>query len=240
MRRDHQPFRLLRARLAFMRWYTRHFFAPQLDALGEGATVMRPWSVVVFGAGIRLGRFVHVISERSRRVQLAAWSSPTSAGRIDVGDYALILPGVRISSASAIRIGGGCMIASEAYLSDADWHGIHDRTFEIGATAPIALEDDVWIGDGAFVGKGVTVGQGSIVGARAVVTRDVPPRTIVAGNPARVVRDLGDEPLVGRDALFDASPEEMERRIAYLQYVLLRRNSVAGWLRAALFPRRGD
>jgi hypothetical protein len=54
------------------------------------------------------------------------------------------------------------------------------------------------------------------------------------------VRDLGNEPVVGREALFDASPEEMERRTAYLQYVLLRKNSVAGWLRAALFPRRGD
>lgn len=240
MRRDHQPFRLLRARLAFMRWYTRHFFAPQLDALGEGAMVMRPWSVVVFGGGIRLGRFVQVVSERHRPVQLATWTGPESAGRIEIADYALILPGVRLSSATAIRVGRGCMIASDAYLSDADWHGIHDRTREIGATAAITLEDDVWIGDGAFVGKGVTVGTGSVVGARAVVTRDVPPRTVVAGNPARVVRELGDEPIVGREALFDASPEEMERRTAYLQYLVLRENGVPGWLRAALLPRRGD
>jgi acetyltransferase-like isoleucine patch superfamily enzyme len=240
MRRDHQPFGLLRTRLAFARWYANHFLAPRFDAFGAGALIMQPWSVVVFGAGIRLGRFVQIVSERARRVQLATWPSPTSAGSIEIGDYSLLLPGVRIQSASAIRIGRGCMIAAEAYLSDADWHGVHDRTREVGATAPITIEEDVWIGDGAYVGKGVTIGRESVVGARAVVTRDVPPRTIVAGNPARVVRELGDEPIVGRGALFDTSPEEMDRRTAYLQSLVLRGNTVTGWLRTLLLPRRGD
>lgn len=223
-----------------MRWWARHFLVPQLDAAGEGLMVMRPWSVVTYGPGIRLGRFVQIVAERPRPVHLATWPGTDGGGRIDIGDFALVLPGVRIQSAAAVRIGRGCMLASEAYLSDADWHGIHDRTLEVGASAPITLEDDVWIGDGAFVGKGVTVGEGSIVGARAVVTRDVPPRTVVAGNPARVVRELGDEPVVGRAALFDTTATEMERRIAYLQYLVLGENSVPGWLRASLRPRRGD
>jgi len=240
MRSDHQPYVALRARLGFERWYTRHFLAPRFEALGEGALVMRPWTIVVAGAGIHLGRFVQIVSERSRQVQLGTWSRPEGTGRIDIEDYAMILPGVRISSASHIRIGRGCMIASGAYLTDADWHGLHDRTREVGTTKPIVLHDDVWIGDGAFVGKGVTIGTGSIVGARAVVTHDVPPRTIVAGNPARVVRELDGEPIVGRETLFDAEPHEMERRTAYLQYLVLRGNSFAGWLRASLFPRRGD
>jgi acetyltransferase-like isoleucine patch superfamily enzyme len=54
--------------------------------------------------------------------------------------------------------------------------------------APIVIEDDVWIGANVVVTCGVTVGRGSIVGAGAVVTRDVPPYSVVAGVPARVVR----------------------------------------------------
>jgi acetyltransferase-like isoleucine patch superfamily enzyme len=57
-------------------------------------------------------------------------------------------------------------------------------------TAPVTIEDDVWLGTNAVVLPGVTVGRGAIVGAGAVVTADVPPFTVVAGVPARVIRQL--------------------------------------------------
>jgi len=56
-------------------------------------------------------------------------------------------------------------------------------------TAPIVIEDHVWIGANAIVLQGVTIGQNSIVAAGAVVTKDVRPNTLVAGNPAQVLRD---------------------------------------------------
>ena len=56
---------------------------------------------------------------------------------------------------------------------------------------PIRIENNVWLGGGSIVLPGVTVGCDSVVGAGAVVTRDVPPSTVVVGNPARVVRSLG-------------------------------------------------
>lgn len=56
--------------------------------------------------------------------------------------------------------------------------------------APIVIEDDVWIGEYAAIMKGVTIGKGAIVAAHAVVTKDVPAYTVVAGNPAKVVKDL--------------------------------------------------
>ena len=56
--------------------------------------------------------------------------------------------------------------------------------------APIVIGDDVFVGMEALVLKGVTIGDGAVVGAGAVVTQDVPPRTVVAGNPAQAVRDL--------------------------------------------------
>jgi galactoside O-acetyltransferase len=63
-----------------------------------------------------------------------------------------------------------------------DWTGV--------ASAPIVIEDKVWIGFDAVILKGVRVGEGAIVGARAVVTSDVEPYTVVAGNPARLVKRL--------------------------------------------------
>lgn len=62
------------------------------------------------------------------------------------------------------------------------WNGVSVR--------PVVINDKVWIGFGATVLKGVTIGEGAVVGARSVVTRDVAPYTVVAGNPARVVRHL--------------------------------------------------
>ena len=63
-----------------------------------------------------------------------------------------------------------------------DWSGVR--------IAPVAIASKAWIGFGASILKGVTIGEGAVVGARAVVTRDVAPFTVVAGNPARVVRRL--------------------------------------------------
>src|SRR5690606_41455691 len=57
---------------------------------------------------------------------------------------------------------------------------------------PIVIEDNVWLGGGAIVLPGVTIGRDAVVGAGAVVTRDVPPGAVVVGNPARVVRRLGE------------------------------------------------
>jgi acetyltransferase-like isoleucine patch superfamily enzyme len=67
--------------------------------------------------------------------------------------------------------------------------GGHPEKIDLGER-PVAICDDAWIAAGATVLRGVTIGNGSVVAAGAVVTDDVPPFTIVAGNPARVVRTL--------------------------------------------------
>ena len=63
--------------------------------------------------------------------------------------------------------------------------------------APVIIEDNVWIGEKSTILKGVTVGKGSIVASHAVVTKDVPSYSIVAGNPAKVVKSLNHQSMEG-------------------------------------------
>lgn len=95
--------------------------------------------------------------------------------------------GVQLSCVRKITIGRGCAIAREVVIRDTDAHRLADPGHEI--SAEIRIGDHVWIGTRAIILKGVTIGDGAVVAAGAVVTKDVPPRTIVAGVPARVIRE---------------------------------------------------
>lgn len=239
MRSDHRPYWLHRVTRGFEAWYVRRFLAPQLDALGPDCRFAGARHIHFSGRNIRLGRDVHAFALPDRPIRLAVWQDDAHLGSIDVGDYSIINPGVRVTSAVEIRIGCGCMLAMDAYVTDADWHGLDDRALPPGNTGPVRLEDNVWIADGAMVAKGVTVGENSIVGARAVVTRDVPPNVVVAGGPARVVARLDSEARgLTRAAMFalvDYEPFEDARRRGELAG-----NTLIGWLRSVLAPRSTD
>jgi acetyltransferase-like isoleucine patch superfamily enzyme len=102
--------------------------------------------------------------------------------------------GATLVAAAAIQIGDRVQVGGNASIVDTDFHPLvpeeRHANFNAGAAAPITIEDDVFVGMDALILKGVTVGEGAVVGAGSVVSRDVPPRTIVAGNPAEVVREL--------------------------------------------------
>lgn len=63
-------------------------------------------------------------------------------------------------------------------------------SWQSAASAPVIICDNVWIGEHSYIGKGVTIGVGAIIAAHSVVTKDVPPFTVFAGNPGRVVKSL--------------------------------------------------
>jgi acetyltransferase-like isoleucine patch superfamily enzyme len=116
-----------------------------------------------------------------------------------------------IGEYTVIRGQGGVTIGDRVYTSPlvqilAVNHVFGDpaRPFvEQGITAQgIAIEDDVWIGAGAIVSDGVRVGQGAVIAAGAVVTEDVPPHTVVAGVPARVIREIGGRPAAERGEVY--------------------------------------
>jgi acetyltransferase-like isoleucine patch superfamily enzyme len=144
---------------------------------------------------------------------------------------------VRISSAAAVTIGDNCMLASNAYLTDSDWHGLYDR-LSIGRSAPIRLGENVWIGDSAIVCKGVAIGRNSIVGAGAVVTQSLPENCIAAGNPARVVRTLDpSRPMTRRESLF-SDPSRLAADFDRMDRARLKGNTLAHWLRTLIRPSR--
>ena len=98
--------------------------------------------------------------------------------------------GAQIRCKERITIGNNCAIARNVLIMDFDAHKI---TYMDGTTnrvtAPITIGNSVWIGAGATILKGVTIGDNAIIGAGSVVTKDVKANTIVAGNPARVIRE---------------------------------------------------
>ena len=240
MRKDLRPYRVKKLSLKFRHWYTEHFLRPACDYLGEHHTIMAPWYVSFSGPNIRIGKCATIIGEPAARVKLGVWGREQHTGRIEVGDYVLISPGTRISACDGIVIGDSVMMANGVYITDSDWHGIYDRIERDPEPAPIHIEDNAWLGDHSLVLKGVTVGENSIVAAHAVVTRDVPPNVIVAGNPARVIRQLDPEREFRTRADYFANPEALARYFDQVERDMLGGNGFFNWLRALLFPTTRD
>jgi acetyltransferase-like isoleucine patch superfamily enzyme len=221
-------------------FYVHHFLRPQLEYLGEGFRFMKPWHVELFGWPIRLGRCINVLAAPDHKVRFSVWGLAPGEGRIEVEDYCLICPGVRLQSAKEVRIGQGTMLAAGVYVTDSDWHDLYNRLEAPKNSAPVIIGPNVWVGDSAIICKGVTIGENSVVGAGAVVVDDVPANTIVAGNPARVVKDLDGSRIVTTRAHWFADPAKLEMDIRRLERDLSKGNTFGSWLRHMFFPVRGE
>ena len=189
----------------------------------------------VFGSKVNVGKYPTFVASSDNNIHLTTWNLGEFDGVIEIGDYCLLTPGVRIAAATKITIGDGCMFANSAYVSDADWHGIYDRAEPVGNTKPVVIKDNVWIGDSAIVCKGVTIGANSIIGAGAVVTKDVPPNTVFAGNPAQLVKKLDDVEFNTR-ANFLEDPVKLAKDFDALDKYTLGNNTFIGWIISLVNP----
>jgi len=259
--RDHRPYLIKSIEALFFEWYIKHLLKPHFKSLGKNCVIVKPWCIEVVGGPIEIDDYATILPAPDLKIRINCWPKegfnniikmfgmPSKeeddhkdepAPAIKIGKYVLICPGVRISAASGITIGDSCMFAQNSYITDSDWHDIYNRCVPVGGSKPIKIGNNVWIGDSAIVCKGVTIGDNSIVGAGAVVTHDVPPNSIVAGNPAVVVKELDpDKEMITRAAIFK-NYDETRRIFSKLDYDFMAENSFLGWLRYVFFPRRGD
>ena len=127
-------------------------------------------------------------------------------GTCTIGDFTL-LNGALIMAEDKIDIGSHCLISWNVGIADSDFHPLEPAQRLIDAqalapffkdrparpklkTAPVRIADNVWVGMNAVILKGVTIGENSIVAAGSVVTKSIPPNTVVAGNPAVIVKEF--------------------------------------------------
>lgn len=135
------------------------------------------------GGIIDIGNFVSFASD----VILAAVGSDVNhRPDLSIGAMSFIGRRTEIHSGEKIAIGKHVRIGWDCLIMDRDYHALPGEKEE--RTAPVIIEDNAWIGARAIILKGVTIGHDAIVGAGSVVTKNVKPCTMVAGNPARVVK----------------------------------------------------
>ncbi len=120
--------------------------------------------------------------------------STLQAGAVlEIGDD-FGMTGGSICAAERIVIGDNVAVGANTTIVDTDFHPLHPqdrlRDPQGGKTAPVVIEDNVFIGMNCLILKGVRVGRNSVIGAGSVVSRDVPPDVIAAGNPAVVIGKL--------------------------------------------------
>jgi acetyltransferase-like isoleucine patch superfamily enzyme len=162
--------RLARARGRELRWSGRPFFF-------EG------WPIFQTEGPIELGQ-----NCRFRGGPVRTRLITRAGGRIVLGKAVGVNFGVEILSERLITVGDHTAISPHVTIFDTNFHPLGDDEEIKGG--PVAIGDNAWIGRQALILPGVTIGDHSVVASGAVVTREVPPRTLVAGNPARPVREI--------------------------------------------------
>lgn len=140
-------------------------------------------------------------------VYLDCMITTVDGGRVQIGSDCWIggAGSTAIGAVSAIKIGSNVIVSNHVHIYDHNSHPTSPAarlemtrgeffgplwSWARSDSAPVTIEDNVWVGEYSYIGKGVTIGRGSIVAAHTVVTRDVPPFSVVAGNPGRVVKTL--------------------------------------------------
>jgi len=122
------------------------------------------------------------------------WITAPGAARVRIGSGTFLNLGVMVAALELVEIGDHCMFANGCFVTDAN-HRFDDPTRPItwqGFTTkgPTRVGDNVWCGANVVITSGVTIGERCVIGANSVVTTDIPPFSIAAGAPARVLQPV--------------------------------------------------
>lgn len=145
---------------------------------------------------IRLKRNAKLVLEPNTTILTGCYLAVAADKELKIGAESYIAHGVVINTTCGLDIGKNVMIGHQSTIMDYDGHPVYVNGDEFenrqsygGMSSKIIIEDNVWIGFKSTILKGVKIGEGAIVGANSCVTSDVPAHSIVAGNPARVVKE---------------------------------------------------
>lgn len=168
--------------------YYQPLFRARCENVGRNFILWQGIPVVMGHLRIRIGHNVQMFGTTTLVAARLA-RNPV----LEIGDFSYTGYGVGITVGEKVTIGKHVRIANRVVIAGDDGHPLDPiarRTTPGSGTGSIVIDDDAWIGEAAVILKNVTIGEGAVVGAGAVVTGDVPPRCVVAGNPARVVKQL--------------------------------------------------
>lgn len=177
-------------------WIARWLGLLGVEFTGNCAFVGKPIVTLAEDSSIRIGDNCLIIS-RCSETHLGVnhptiLRTLTGSSHITIGSE-VGMSGATICAATEITIGEGCLLGANVLIADTDFHGIEPDTRKLAMYAhssarPINIGRNVFIGTGAYVLKGVTIGDNTVIGACSVVCTDIPPNSIAAGNPAKVLR----------------------------------------------------
>jgi len=123
------------------------------------------------------------------------WITAPDCARVRIGAGTFLNLGVMVAAQGLVEIGDHCMLANGCFVSDAS-HRFEDLQLPITwqgfeSKGPTRIGDNCWLGANVVVTSGVTVGERCVIGANSVVTHDVPPFSVAAGAPSKVIRRIG-------------------------------------------------
>jgi hypothetical protein len=137
--KDRRPYYIKKIWYRWLHLYIKYKLAPQFASLGDHPFITKPWHIELFGEPITVGNNITLLGCADRRTRLTVWSGKKDIKGIRIGDHVLISPGVRISAANDISIADSCMLASNVYITDSDWHGIYDRSLPPDGTSYVRI-----------------------------------------------------------------------------------------------------
>lgn len=167
---------------------SRQIFAHMAETLPSSA-MFRTRTAMLKAAGVKIG--AHSLIQGKMR--LTGNGNPCEL--LSIGDRTLITGGLHVDLGAPVRIGNMVRIGHDVSLLTIN-HAVGPFYLRAGTSffGEIVIEDGCWLASRCTILPGITIGAGAIVAAGSVVTRDVPKHTLVAGVPARVVRELAEEP----------------------------------------------
>lgn len=175
--------------------YSYHYLIGQFRYYSfQWRSTLAPYDMLINPKAISIGKRVK-IRKGARLEAVGPWDGQKP--KLVIGDDTSINLYFHCGAAESVTIGSNVLIAGRVYISDHDHQYDHPhysaRQCEGFKTAPVVIEDGVWLGEGSVILKGVTIGKRAVVGANAVVTKDVPPFTIVGGVPAKVINKISTD-----------------------------------------------